>query len=447
MIETLSDLVLRDGGYDMQAGGQTPVFTRSLADARPGNWLYDALTNGVPTYTGRSVNPNIAMTYTAVYACVDIISSLVASFPLVTYRNTGLNERTKSIADDYRYRMLREQPNREMSSFQWRQTVLAHLLLWGNSYSYLDWDEKGKLRAIWPLRPDWVVPMRNEAHRMVYRYQPMYYYSIPVEAGEYEDWQILHVPALGFDGTVGYSPITMARQAVALGLGAEEFAGRFLANNARPNTLLTYKGNLDNPQQVKDEWNKNYGGLEKAGSTGVLHGDWDVKTFSINPKDSQFLEGREWQLAEIARIYGVPLQLLADWMGKSATYASAEQFDIGFAKYRIRPWCTRIEEKINMTILGSQNALTCKHDMSDLLRGDSFTQMQVITGYIKGKVLTPNEGRIRIDENPVDDPEADKLWGQMQDLPIDKAGEEPAPAAATPTKINGSAAPNTSGLD
>lgn len=433
MIETLSDLVLRGGGYDMQAANQEPVFTRSLADARPGNWLYDALTMGVPTYTGRSINANVAMTYSAVYACVDIIASIAASLPLVTYRNTGANARTKTPAfDEYRYRMLHEQPNREMSSFQWRQTVLAHLLLWGNSYSWLDWDSRGRLRAIWPLRPDWVVPLRNEASRMVYRYMPLNYYSLPVPAGEYEDWQILHIPALGFDGTVGYSPITMARQAVALGLGHEEYAGRFYANNAKPNMLLNYKGNLTNPEQVRSEWNRNYAGLENTGKVGVLHGDWTIHQFSISPKDAQFLEGREWQLAEIARIYRVPLQLLADFMGKAATYASAEQFDLGFAKYTIRPWLKRIEEKINMTILGSQDSLTCKHDMSDLLRGDSMTQMQVITGYVKGKILTPNEGRVRIDENPVEDPEADKLWGQMQDIPIDEAGEAADAAQGAP---------------
>jgi len=408
-----------DSGVDINAvRGEE----RSLADARPGNWLYDTLTMGAPTYTGRSVNAQIAMTYSAVYACVSIRAEAVAMSPLVTYRNT-MDDKAGTITktpayNDYRYRMLAEQPNPEMTSFQWREIAQAHIDLLGNSYNWLDWDSRGHLRAIWPLRPDWVVPMRNENGRLVYRYMPLYYYSSPVPAGEYEDWQILHIPGLGFDGTVGYSPITMARQAIGMGLGYEEFGGRFFANNARPNILLTTPTTIDDPAQVKAEWTKNYGGLDNSGKVGILHGAWDVKQFSINPKDAQFLEGRMWQLAEIARWYKVPLQMLADWMGKSATFASAEQFDIGFVKHTILPCCRRIEGKIDITVLGSQDSLTCKHDTSDLASGDMETQANTYGSFVRDGIMKRNEARHKIGLNPSDNPAANELTVQMQEVPL-----------------------------
>lgn len=438
MIETFGDLVLSRGGFDMSVGMPAPEQRNlgPLSDATPGTELYSAMTLGSPTYTGRSVNPNTAMTYTAVLACVKILSEALATPPLITYRNLDLGEylQKKPATNDYRFRMLREQPNREMTSFQWREHMMLSLTLWGNSYAMLDWNlSNGHLNSIWPIRADWMQVMRNEFGRLVYRYQPLSYYSNPVPAGIYEDWQILHIPGLGFDGSIGFSPITMARQAVGLGLAAEEYAGRFCANNARPNVVLTSTAAVNDPQQLRNAWHAAYGGLENTGKVAVLPAGMDIKTFSISPADAQFLEGREWQLGEIARIFGVPLNMLADVMGKASTYASAEQFDLGFVKHTIRPWATRIEQKLNCTVLGSQDGLTCSHDLSDLQRGDAISQATTITSYVRGGVMTPNEGRSRIHLNPSADPQADKLIVQAQMVPLAMAGaDQQKPVDTTP---------------
>lgn len=425
-IETFAGLALR-GGHDILA---MPEQQRSLADARPGSWLYDTLTMGTPTYTGRSVSPQSAMAYSAVYACVAIRAQAVASCPLVTFRSllgrAGAGSPTKVPAvDDYRYRMLLEQPNPEMSAYGWIETASAHVDLWGNHYSWLDWDSRGHLRGIWPMRPDWVIPMRNASHRLIYRYSPLDWFNSPVPGGEFEDWQVLHIPGMGFDGVMGLSPIGMQRQAIGIGMAYQEFGGRFFANNAKPNLLLSTPGRIDDPEQVRREWNKQYGGLDNVAKVGVLHGAWKVDQFSINPVDAQFMEGQQWQLAEVARCFQVPLQMLADWMGKTSTYASAEQFDRNFTKHTIRPICKRFEGKINITVLGSQASLTCAFDTSELEEGDAKTQQETTCGYVQGSILTPNEGRARVGMNPSTDPNADKLYGQMQDVPL---GTQPKPA-------------------
>ena len=423
MIETLRTLALAAGHSDM------PIpETRNLADARPGTWLYEALTLGTPTYTGRSINPTTAMSYTAVYSCVSMIAQDLAACDLVTNRSSDDWRSFSPATNDYRFRLLREQPNPEMSSFQWREQMIVSLLTWGNSYSYIDWDERGRIKAIWPLRPEWVLVIRNQAQRLEYRYNPLYPYSIPVPAGTYSDWQILHIPFLGFDGAIGYSPLAMARQAVGLGLAAEEYAGRFYANNARPNLALTTTVGVKDPEALKKAWYEAYGGLENSGRVAVLPPGMDVKTFSIPFRDAQFLEGRAWQTGEIARLYKVPPYLIGDPSGKTSTYASAEQGDIVYGKHCLTPIARRIEQKLDMTVLGSQDALTCRHDLADIMRGDVVSQAEADASDVLNGIKTRDECRSKRGLNPFGG-NAATLMVQMQTVPIEDAGKFPAPGA------------------
>ena len=157
MIETLGTLFDRGGHSDVLAPAiSAERRSESISSAVPGSAAYESLTFGAPTYTGKSVSPNTAMTYTAVWACVKILSEGVGSLPLLTYRNLSDDGLLRRLAiDDYRYRMLREQPNEEMTSFQWREFGMASLTTWGNWYNWLEWDNRGRLRGIWPMRPDW----------------------------------------------------------------------------------------------------------------------------------------------------------------------------------------------------------------------------------------------------------------------------------------------------
>ncbi len=425
MIETLGTLI-KDAGIDLPAVQKRG---ESITSAIPGTGAYEALTFGSPTFTGRSVNPNTALTYTAVWACFKILCEGVGGLPLLTFRNVTPDGLVKRLAiEDYRYRMLREQPNPEMSSMQWREFVMQSLLGWGNSYNYLDMDGRGRIKAIWPLRPDWMVVLRNPVTlQLEYHYKPLYPFAVPVKAGVYHADSIMHIPGMGWDGVLGYSPIEMCRNAVALGQAYEEHGGRTFSNGAIPRVALVAPAgvSIKDPEKVRDEWKKRYGGLEHTGEIAILHGGLDVKTFSINPKDAQFLEGRSFQLAEIARIFNVPLGMLHDVMSKPETYASAEQSDIRLIKYSIRPWCTRIEQKINITVLASQDVLTCRHDLADLARGDLLSQSQAYKNLVGGFIMKPNEARVRLDLDPDDNPAADELIGQQQYVVL---GGEPEPA-------------------
>jgi HK97 family phage portal protein len=410
------------GGFDMLAAPPrlTEQRSESISSALPGTAAFESLTFGSPTYTGRMVNPNTAMNYVAVWACVKILSEAVGSLPLLTYRNLSPDGLIRELATgDYRYRMLREQPNDEMTSMQWREFGMASLALWGNWYNYLEWDGRGRLKAIWPMRPDWVIVLRNpRTLKLEYRYTPLYPFSAPIPAGVFEPYQVLHVPGLGWDGIVGYSPITMCRNAVALGQAYEEQGGRFVAGGGSQKVALVSTGSVKDPEDLKRKWKQAYAGLQNSGDVAVLQGGLDVKTFGIPPKDAQFLEGRSFQLAEMARLFNIPLGMLNDTLSKPETYASAEQADIRFVKHVIRPWCTRIEQKVNVTVLSSQDALTCSHDLTDLYRGDLLSQAQSYSGLCGAGITTRNEARVKMNFPPVSDPEADKLTVQAQNIPL-----------------------------
>lgn len=433
MIETLGTLLSRDGHGDALSHFKR---SESISSAIPGSAAYESLTFGAPTYTGKMVNPNNAMTYSAVWCCINGISKALSTVNLFTYRNLSPDGLTRELAiDDYRYRLLREQPNPEMSSAQWRQFLYASLLGWGNCYNYLDWDGRGRLKAIWPLRPDWITVLRNpRTLQLEYRYTPLYPLGVPVLPGVYDPFQILHIPGLGWDGILGYSPIAMFRNAIALGMAQEEQGGRFVAGGGAQKLALVSAGTVKDPEDVRRKWKQAYGGLNNSGEVAVLHGGLDVKTFGIPPKDAQFLEGRSWQLAEIARIYDYPLGMLYDTLSKADTFASAEQFDIRFTKHTLRPWAVFAESKINITVLGSNDSLTCEHDLYDLQRGDLLSQMNAWKTGVTGMVVKPNEARGRLRLPPDSDPGSDMLWGQGQMMTISKLREQKEPQDIKPPR-------------
>lgn len=434
MIETLSTLC-RQHGHDLLS-----VERRStpLAGIVPGNEVYDAVTPGGSgaTYTGKPVNPNTALAYSAVWCCVNGISKALSSCNLNTHRNLSADGSQRELATtDYRFAMLRDQPNPEMSSMQWRLNGIASLLLWGNWYNLIDLDGRGRIKGIWFLRPDWVIPVRNpRTLEIEYIYQPATPWANPIKAGVYHADQILHIAGLGYDGIVGYSPISMFSNAVAIGQAQEEMHGRFLAGGGVQRVALVSPSGsaLKDPDVIRAEWKKRNSGLANTGEVAILHGGLDVKTFGIPPKDAQFLEGRSWQLSEFSRIYDYPLGKLYDALAKTDSYASSEQDDITFVKHTIRPWAVLSESKINITVLGSDSSLVCEHDLYELQRGDLQSQMNAYKAGVTGMIVHPNEARGKMRLPPDSDPGADQLWGQGQMMPISNLRQQKQPKKSHP---------------
>ena len=326
--------------------------------------------------SGKHVNERTSMQMTAVYSCVRILSEAVASLPLNVYRYTDNGGKEKAI-DHTLYRLLHDEPNPEMSSFIFRETLMTHLLLWGNAYAQIIRNGKGEVIALYPLMPDRMTVDRDKNGRLYYKYTKSNDDAPTMENGSVylDPSDVLHVPGLGFDGLVGYSPIAMAKNAIGLAIAAEEYGSKFYANGAAPSGVLEHPGTLRDPERVRNSWNSTFGGSSNSHKVAVLEEGMKYTPISISPNEAQFLETRKFQINEIARIFRVPPHMVGDL--EKSSFSNIEQQSLEFVKYTLDPWVIRWEQALYRSLLSEEEKkeLFFKFNLEGLLRGDYASRM------------------------------------------------------------------------
>ena len=364
------------------------------------------------TTSGKPVNERTAMQTTAVYACVRILAEAVASLPLHVYEYQDDGGK-KLVHDHPLYYLLHDEPNPEMSSFVFRETLMSHLLIWGNAYAQIIRDGAGRVLGLYPLLPDKMDVQRDEKGNIYYVYSrnsdenPMFkeYGNIRLKA---ED--VLHIPGLGFDGLIGYSPIAMAKNAVGMTLACEEYGASFFANGANPGGVLEHPGVLKDPSKVRESWNSVYRGVNNAHKIAVLEEGMKYQQIGIPPEEAQFLETRKFQINEIARLYRIPPHMVGD-LDKSS-FSNIEQQSLEFVKYTLDPWVIRWEQSLQRSLLlpGEKGKYFIKLNVDGLLRGDYQSRMN---GYAVGRQngwFSANDIREMENMNPIPDEEGGNLY-------------------------------------
>jgi HK97 family phage portal protein len=183
------------------------------------------------TTSGKAVTERSAMQMTAVYSCVRILSEAVAGLPLHLYKYTDTGGKAMALNHPL-YRLLHDEPNPEMSSFVFRETLMTHLLLWGNAYAQVIRNGKGEVVALYPLMPNRMEVNRDKNGKLYYLYSTQSD-DAPIMKGStvyLDPSEVLHIPGLGFDGLVGYSPIAMAKNAIGMAIACEEYGAKFFTN-------------------------------------------------------------------------------------------------------------------------------------------------------------------------------------------------------------------------
>ena len=329
------------------------------------------------TTSGKRVTEHTAMQMTAVYSCVRILSETVAGLPLHVYRYNDNGGKEKDITHPL-YRLLHDEPNPEMTSFVFRETLMSHLLLWGNAYAQIIRNARGEVLALYPLMPNRMTVDRDSIGRLFYLYQrssedaP----SLGKDSQVYlAPSDVLHIPGLGFDGLIGYSPIAMAKNAIGLAIATEEYGAKFFANGAAPGGVLEHPGTIKDPQKVKESWNAAYQGSTNSHRVAVLEEGMKYQPIGISPEQAQFLETRKFQINEIARIFRVPPHMLADL--EKSSFSNIEQQSLEFVKYTLDPWVVRWEQAMCKTLLspGEKQKVFIKFNVDGLLRGDYASRM------------------------------------------------------------------------
>ena len=364
------------------------------------------------TTAGQTVNESTSMQVTAVYACVRVLAEAIAGLPVYIYRHTDKGR--ERVTDHPLYRLLHDEPNPDMTSFVFRETMMSHLLLWGNAYAQILRARGGQVLGLYPLLPDKITVDRDErTKKLIYTYtksteqNPNFTQTGQITLTQE---QVLHIPGLSFDGLVGYSPIALAKNTVGMALACDEYGARFFENGARPGGILKHPGVLKDPAKVRENWQSVYGGSGNTGRVAVLEEGMDYKPLSLPPEEAQFLQTRKFQIEEIARLFRVPPHMLGDL--DRATFSNIEQMSLEFVKYTLNPWIVRWEQSLQKALLpeSEKGEYFIRFNVDGLLRGDYATRMQGYATARQNGWLSVNDIRELEDMNPLPDGEGGELY-------------------------------------
>ena len=360
------------------------------------------------TTSGKTVNEFTAMQTTAVYSCVRILSEALASLPLHVYRYTPTGK--ERVYDHPLYHILHDEPNSEMTSFVFRETLMSHLLIWGNAYAQIIRDGAGRVVALYPLLPNKMEVWRDKSGEIYYTYSRTSDETYRDGPAILRRQDVLHIPGLGFDGLLGYSPIAMAKNAVGMTIACEEYGASFFANGANPGGVLEHPGVLKDPKKVRDSWNDVYRGSNNAHKVAVLEEGMKYQQIGIPPEEAQFLETRKFQINEIARLYRIPPHMVGDL--EKSSFSNIEQQSLEFVKYTLDPWVIRWEQALQRSLFlpKEKTEYFIKLNVDGLLRGDYQSRMN---GYAIGRQngwLSSNDIRLLEDLNPIPDVEGGNLY-------------------------------------
>lgn len=364
--------------------------------------------------SGMYVTPETALTFGAVLGCVRVLAEGVSSLPLITYERLGRNK--ERATDHPLYSVLHDSPNDDMTSFQWRETSMVHCSLWGNCYSEIVDDGAGAVRELWPLFPQYMTPKRAQGE-LVYEYRDP-------QAGTivYPKEKIFHVPGLSMNGLSGMSMIAIYRETVGLGLTLNRHGAKLFANGARAGGVLEHPGKMSDQayDRLKGSFAQEYAGVENAGKTVILEEGAKFNSLTMPNDDAQFLQSRQFQVEEVARIFNVQQPMIGALT--HATFTNIEQLSLNHVIYTMRPWYVRWEQVISHRLLlpRERRNFFCEFLVDGLLRGDTATRYAAYASAINTGWMTRNQVRQIENMNP-DDPNLDKYLQPLNMTTTDNA--------------------------
>ena len=342
--------------------------------------------------TGVQVSEDNALTFSAVYAAVRIISETIASIPLNVYQADG-ETRVKAVGHPVQD-LLAKAPNSVSSTFTFREAMASNLVLHGNAYAKIEMNAAGRPTALIPLNP-MKVEVKVVDGEKVYVFDKKHTYL---------DYEMLHFVGLSFNGLTGKSPLSMAREAVAIGLAAQEYGARFYSNGANAGGVITAPGRLNTEvvKRLRESWNRAQSGLGSSHSTAILEEGMKYEKIGLDPEAAQFLQSRKFQVNEIARIFRIPPSYLAD-LDNSSTRANTEQQAIQFVRDCITPYVRRMEVELNRKLFREDEPnLYAYFTMEGLMRGDQKARYEAYATARQWGWLSVNDIRDLENLNPVE---------------------------------------------
>lgn len=427
MIETLGDLVLTRGGFDMSNPER-----RSNTLAEPDEWLVNAL-GGQRTHSGEVVTPNNAKFFGAVQAAWRLLSEVEASCPCHLYQRHADGRGRDRALNNYLYTLLHDSPNDEMDSFEFWLYMRQNRAGWGNGFALPKFSGAGRWTQFWPLRPDMMDVSRNENGVKVFRYDigdagsSMGGVKL---SGRYLADEIIHVRGMG-DDLLGWSPIRLEREGLGVGIAAQKSAASFFKNGARMSGVLEVQGKVK--EADGETFNEKYAGSANTGKVLVIGQGSKFVSTTIPPEDAQYLATIKASRDEIWMIYGIPPHLMGDTEKSTSFGAGIEQQVLGFQKFTLLPSLKMAQQAFGMKLLGPNNRdLFIEFDMDGLLQADAKTRAEVLAIKRQNGVINANGWRKLDNENPIEGEEGEVYMVNSTMITVGaaiKAGKAPAEPA------------------
>lgn len=363
--------------------------------------VFDLMTTNQDT--GEVVTPDNAMVLPTVYRCIGLLATVIAGCPIRTYRNPGKVELFPPILDV---------SNKTMTYTQYElwELVVVHLALWGNAYVQKIRNSADAIVDLIPLYPGAVTPrrvtQREAAQTGIPAGTKLFEVRRPTEDGtQYTnqapliltDFEVMHIPGMGFDGLMGLSPIQYAARTLGTAMAGDKLAARFYAKGSILSGIIKVKAPLADQAQadaIRAKWLQKMAGTGHAAEVGVLDAATDFQQLTIPPDSLQFLESRRWQTNEIARMYGIPPHLVGDVERSTSWGAGIESQNVGFVSYTVSGWTNRMEQRVSREVIGI-NKQYSEFDLDRLMRGSMSERFTAYVQAISAGWMTRNEARVK----------------------------------------------------
>jgi HK97 family phage portal protein len=362
----------------------------------------DAVFGGMSsTESGEAVTPENSMALPTVYRCVGLLSTVIAGCPIRTYRDPGKVEVFPAILD---------RGNSDMGYTQYElwELVVVHLCLWGNAYvRKIRNPLTDAIVDLQPIHPGRVSVKRDREGNKIFEIKRIDPDSLQLMNNSplvFTDFEVMHIPGMGYDGLKGLSPIMYAAGTFGTAMAGDKLAARFFSKGSILSGIIKVKAPLTNQAQadsIRAKWLQKMGGLGNAAEVGVLDAATDFQPLTIDPDTMQFLESRRWQTNEIARMFGIPPHLVGDVEKSTSWGTGIETQNTGFVSYTVAGWTNRIEQRISREVIGIRKQYS-EFDLDRLLRGSMTERFASYTQGISAGWMTRNEARIKENMQPLD---------------------------------------------
>lgn len=385
--------------------------------AMPEKWLVNWVGGGVESHSGVLVTEDTAMNYSALYCGTNILAGSLMQLPLHLMQKMKGDDRRKATEHPV-YPFVHSRVNKKMTSPRFRQTGQGHLVIWGNLYARIDWGGNGYPRGLYLLRPD-RMRVQVKDGKVIYEYRP----KTGVPQVIHED-NLLHIPGFGYDGIMGYSLITLARESIGLGLAEQEYGARFYGSGTHPSVIFKHPKTLkkETKEDLRKDLAKKHSGLGKSHKALLLEEGITVENISINPRDAQFLESRKFSLLEMARWLNLPPHMLKDM--DRAKFSNIEHNSIEFMVHTMGPWLKLWETELSRVLLREderQAGYYIEFNIDGFLRGDQKARYEAYAIGRQWGWLTPNMILKKENEAPMG-PEGDIALIPANMIPASSAG-------------------------